>query len=106
MHKLLKQSILALILVFASSTYAHAESVALTHGGFSGFIKEILDWLLGHSHNSVNSPNNTPNPPSGTNPGNNLAPEIDPSLAMSGFMLVGGTLTVLRGRRTKRPVAN
>jgi hypothetical protein len=95
--------------LFASSTYAHAESVALNHGGFSGFIQEILDWLFGHSHDSGNPPNNNPptGTPGGNNPGNNnLAPEVDPTLAMSGFMLLGGTLTVLQSRRPRRPAAN
>lgn len=29
----------------------------------------------------------------------NTAPEVDPSLAMSGLMLLGGSITVLRARR-------
>lgn len=29
------------------------------------------------------------------------APEVDPSLAISGFSLLAGTLTVLRARRSK-----
>jgi len=109
MQKLLNRAVLALALVLASGTYAHAESVALYHGGFEGIIQEIIDWLFGHSSNhSGNPPNNTPptNNPGGNIPGNNLAPEVDPSLAMSGFMLLGGTLTVLRGRRPKRPAEN
>ena len=109
MQKLLNKSVLALALVLASSTCAHAESVALNHGGFSGFIQEILDWLFGHStyHASNTAPNNQPTgTPGGNNPGNNQAPEVDPSLAMSGFTLLGGTLIVLRGRRAKRPVQN
>ncbi|HEX4320736.1 MAG TPA: hypothetical protein VHZ52_07535 [Acidobacteriaceae bacterium] len=108
MRTLLNKSVLALALVLASSTYAHAESVALDHGGFSGFIQEFLDWLFGHTHDSGNPPNNNPttNNPGGNNPGKNVAPEIDPSLAMSGFMLLGGTLTVLQGRRPKCPADN
>jgi len=90
--KLLKYSVLALALVLGSSTYAHAESVALTDGGVAGFLEKIFDWLFPHS--SGHSNNN------GTGTGNpNVAPEIDPGLAMSGFMLLGGTLTVLRSRR-------
>ncbi len=30
------------------------------------------------------------------------APEVDPSLAVSGFALLAGTLTVVRARRTRR----
>ena len=109
MQKLLNKSVLALALVLASSTCAHAESVALSHGGFDGFIQEILDWLFGHSSSHTGNPPNTNPPtnnPGGNNPGNNVAPEVDPSLAMSGFMLLGGTLTVLRSRRLARPDEN
>jgi hypothetical protein len=102
MTKLLKHSVLALALVIGSSTYAHAESIALANGGFSGFIQEIIDWLFGHSDHHNNPGSN----PTGGTPTNNVAPEVDPSLAMSGFMLLGGTLTVLRGRRSKRPATN
>jgi hypothetical protein len=102
MTKLLKHSVLALALALGTSTYAHAESVALVNGGFGEIIQEILNWLFGssssHNNNNGNSGNN--------NPTNNVAPEVDPSLAMSGFMLLGGTLTVLRGRRSKRPATN
>lgn len=42
------------------------------------------------------------NPPPGAPPPNNcVAPEVDPSLALSGFTLLAGTLTVLRSRRRK-----
>ena len=34
----------------------------------------------------------------------NLAPEVDPSLAMGALTLLGGTLTVMRSRRSRRPV--
>jgi hypothetical protein len=107
MQKLLNKSVLALALVLASSTCAHAESVALNHGGFSGFIEEILAWLFGSSSGHSSSPANN-NPPTnpGGNPGKNVAPEVDPSLAMSGFMLLGGTLTVLRTRRPRRQDEN
>jgi len=97
MTKLLKHSVLALALALGTTTYAHAETVALAQGGFGGFIHEIIDWLFGHSNHNDN--------PSG-NPTNNVAPEVDPGLAMSGFMLLGGTLTVLRSRRSKRPATN
>jgi len=101
MTKQLKYSVLALALVIGSSTYAHAESIALAKGGFGGFIQEIVEWLFGHSdHNNNNKPGNNP---TGGTPTHNVAPEVDPSLAMSGFMLLGGTLAVLRGRRSKRP---
>jgi hypothetical protein len=104
MTKLLKHSVLALALVVGSSTYAHAESIALANGGFGGFIQEIIDWLFGHSdHNTNNNPGSNP---TGGNPTNNVAPEVDPSLALSGFMLLGGTLTVLRSRRSSRPETN
>ena len=89
MTKLLKYSVLALALALGSSTYAHAECVTVASGGLLG---DILNWLF-------------PPPPPNHNP-KNQAPEIDPSLAMSGFMLVGGTLTVLRSRRSKRPATN
>jgi len=107
MTKLLKHSVLALALALGTTTYAHAETVALAQGGFGGFIQEIIDWLFGHSNHNDNPGNNNPpgNNPSG-NPTNNVAPEVDPSLALSGFMLLGGTLTVLRGRRPRRPETN
>lgn len=31
----------------------------------------------------------------------NVAPEVDPNLAIGGFALLGGTLTVLRSRRRR-----
>ena len=94
MTKLLKYSVLALALVLGSSTYAHAESVALTDGGIAGFFEKIFSWLFPHSSGHSN------NSGTGTGAGNpQVAPEVDPSLAMSGFMLLGGTLTVLRSRR-------
>ena len=88
MTKLLKYSVLALALALGSSTYAHAESATLAGGGLLG---GILSWLF---------------PPSSGNNNKNTAPEVDPGLAMSGFMLLGGTLTVLRSRRSKRPATN
>jgi hypothetical protein len=98
MTKLLKHSVLALALALGTSTYAHAESVALVHGGFGAVIQEIIDWLFGHSDHQNNTGNNQPT--------NNVAPEVDPSLALSGFMLLGGTLTVLRSRRSSRSETN
>ena len=104
MTKLLKHSVLALALVLGSSTYAHAESVTLASGGF---IEEILEWLFGSSSgHSGNKPGGNPGTGPGSGPTNHVAPEVDPSLAMSGFMLLGGTLTVLRSRRSRRPATN
>jgi hypothetical protein len=41
-------------------------------------------------------------PQAPSNPVNpNVAPEVDPSLAICGFTLLGGTLTVLRSRRRR-----
>jgi hypothetical protein len=43
-------------------------------------------------------------PPHGREPGpnrGNVAPEVDPSLAIGGLTLLGGTLTVIRSRRRK-----
>jgi hypothetical protein len=99
MTKLLKHSVLAVALALGSSSYAHAESIALAHGGIGDVIQEILEWLFGSSSSHHNSTRNN-------NPTNNVAPEVDPSLAMSGFLLLGGTLTVLRSRRPKRPATN
>lgn len=88
MTKLLKHAVLALALALGTSTFAHAESVAIANGGFGAIIQEILNWLFGSSsgHNNNNQTKNN-------------APEIDPGLAMSGFILLGGTLTVVRSRR-------
>ena len=38
-----------------------------------------------------------PDPP----PGNNVAPEVDPGMAISGLSLLGGTLVILRARRRR-----
>jgi len=84
MLKLLKHSVLALVLVLGSSTYAHAATATVAGGGILG---TILSWLF-------------PPPPGNNNNNKNTAPEVDPSLAMSGFLLLGGTLTVLRSRRS------
>jgi hypothetical protein len=99
MTKLLKHSVLAVALALGSSSYAHAESIALAHGGFSGVIQDILSWLFGSSSSRHNNPGSS-------NPTNHVAPEVDPSLAMSGFLLLGGTLTVMRSRRSRRPATN
>jgi len=65
----LKYSILALALVLSLSPRVHAQD---------------------RSH----YPQPQPQPICG-----NTAPEVDPSLALGGLMLLGGSLTVLRARR-------
>lgn len=78
MKNLLKYSLLALAL--ALSTNAFAQNGGWGNGGGNG------GW----------------NPPPGQPPpNNNVAPEVDPSLALSGITLLGGALTVLRSRRRK-----
>ena len=99
--KLLKHSVLAMGLVLGSGTYAHAETVALASGGVGGVIQDIIDWLF-----HISSDNNNQGSSSQSNPGTNVAPEIDPNLAMSGCILLGGTLTVLRSRRYPRRSAD
>jgi hypothetical protein len=93
MKKLLKCAVLALALGLGSSTYAHAETVTVAGVGLGGLIGDILGFLF-------------PPPPNNNNNYKNTAPEVDPSLAMSGFMLLGGTLTVLRSRRSERTAKN
>jgi hypothetical protein len=77
MKNLLKYSLLGLALTLSISTNAHA-------GG----------WHWG--------PPKPPPPPPPPPPKCNTAPEVDPSLAISGFALLAGTLTVVRSGRTKR----
>lgn len=84
MLKLLKYSVLALVLALGSSTFAHAETTATVDGGLLG---TILSWLF------------PPPPGNNNNHHGNTAPEIDPSLATSGLLLLGGTLVVTRRRR-------
>jgi len=75
MKNLLKYSLLALAITLTASISAHAD-------GWS-------DWGWGQpKHHHHDKPAN-------------LAPEVDPSLALSGLTLLGGTLTVLRSRRRK-----
>jgi hypothetical protein len=100
MTKLLKHSVLALALALGTSTYAHAETVT-AYGGIGGIIQDIIEWLFHGSSGNHNQGN-----PNQGNPKPNVAPEVDPGLAMSGFMLLGGTLTVLRSRRPRRPAIN
>jgi hypothetical protein len=80
MKKYLKLSLLALALVLSISPSAHA------YGG------GLFPWL----------PLPKPPPPPPRPHGPTTAPEVDPSLAISGFALLAGTLTVVRSRRSKR----
>jgi len=73
MKMLLRYSFLALGLALGASTAAHADP----------------SWWQP-------SPNPTPN-----NPSPSEAPEVDPSLALSGLSLVAGTLVVMRSRARK-----
>jgi hypothetical protein len=101
MTKLLRYSVLALALVFCSSTYAHAEYATLANDGLGGLFIEVWDWLF---HPSSGLTINDKHKQGGSS--NNVAPEIDPSLAMSGLLLIGGTLMVLRSRRSTRLATN
>jgi len=93
MNTFLRYSVLGLGVALGSSTFAHAE-YALGPLGAGSF-----GWLQPPPHREPPPP-----PPEKQCPGNNdnPAPEVDPSLAMSGFTLLGGTLTVMLSRRTKR----
>ena len=101
MTKLLKYSVLALALVLCSGTYAHAEYATLANSGRDGLFVEIWDWLFQPSSGLTL---NDKHKKGGSS--NNKAPEIDPSLAMNGFLLVGGTLLALRSRRSTRLATN
>ena len=79
MTKLLKHSVLAMGLVLGSSTYAHAETVALANGGIGGVIQDIIDWLFHISSDNNNQGNSNP-----SNPKTNVAPEIDRFLSAPG----------------------
>ena len=72
--KYLKLSLLAFALVLSVSPRAHA--------------------FGGHNYGPP------PPPPSPRSPAR-TAPEVDPSLALGGFTLLGGALTVMRSRRKK-----
>jgi hypothetical protein len=75
MNNLLKYAVPALVLGIS----------ATAHAG---------DW---HRHNPPPPP-----PPAPCQPGgDHVAPEVDPSLAIGAFTLLGGTLTVLRSRRSR-----
>jgi len=79
---LLKYSLLALALALSTNVFAQ-------QGGWGG-----------NGGNGGNGGWNSP-PPGRPPSNNNIAPEVDPSLALSGFTLLGGALTVLRSRRRK-----
>ena len=87
MFKFLKYSVLALALSLGTGTLAHAETVSAIgpNGGW-------WSWFFPPP----------PPPPQCPDKKGNVAPEVDPGLAMSGFALLGGTLTVLRARRRSR----
>lgn len=74
MKMLLKYSLAALVIALGTSTAAHADPPWWHH----------------------DPPHYRPH---SAKP--NVAPEIDPSLAVSGLALLGGTLTVVRARRRK-----
>jgi LPXTG-motif cell wall-anchored protein len=71
MKTALKSSLLALALAVAASPMAQA-----------------------HDKDKHHDPKPPCDPP-------NTAPEVDPSMAFAGLTLLGGTLTVLRSRRSK-----
>jgi hypothetical protein len=101
MTKLLKFSVLAVALALGSSTYAHAETVTFAHGGITGFVDDILNWLFGSSSGHSQAKGTTPTgPTTPTKP--TPAPEVDPSLAAYGFALVAGTLMVMRTRKPQQ----
>jgi hypothetical protein len=101
MTKLLKFSVLAVALALGSSTYAHAETVTLVHGGITGFVDDILNWLFGGSSGHSQAKGTTPtSPTTPTKP--TPAPEVDLNLAAYGFALVAGTLMVMRTRKPQQ----
>jgi hypothetical protein len=83
LKKLLKYSSLVFALALYTSSYAHAES--------------LWDILFGNKKPPIHQ---NPSPPKHRNP-TQQAPEVDPALAISGFSLLAGTLTVLRARHRK-----
>jgi hypothetical protein len=92
MKRLLQNSLLALALTLGSSTYAHAETVAVAYNGtLDQVITFLFGWLIDNDHPSDEK---KPAPPK-----TNVAPEIDPEAAMGAMMLLSGTLTVIRSRR-------
>lgn len=75
MKNILKYALLTTVLALTASSQAHA---------------------FGGDHDGAKRR------PGGQVPGiPNRAPEVDPSLAIGGLTLLGGTLTVLRARRRK-----
>jgi Spy/CpxP family protein refolding chaperone len=81
MKNLMKYAVLGLALALSSSTFAHASTVVVTNSSW---------WSI------FFPPHNKPTHNDRT------APEVDPGLALSGIALLGGSLTVLRARRSKR----
>ena len=58
--------------------------------------------LSASAHARGGPPSSQLPPQAPTNPVKpNVAPEVDPNLAICGFTLLGGTLTVLRSRRRR-----
>ncbi|MGA7316243.1 MAG: hypothetical protein WBX22_19990 [Silvibacterium sp.] len=82
MKKFLTYSILVFALAFGAITSAYAGPTP-----------------PGHPAGPPPAPPPPPPPPPPSRPG--TAPEVDPSLAIGGFSLLAGTLTVLRARRRK-----
>jgi len=81
MKNLLKYSALGLALALGSSTFAHASNGRKSNDGW-------WDIFFPTSHNHDHD--------------KRVAPEVDPGLALSGFALLGGTLAVLRSRRSQQ----
>jgi hypothetical protein len=93
MTRLLQYSLLALALALGSSTYAHAETTAVAYNGTLDQVMTFLfGWLIPNNNPSTDK---KPVPPK-----TNVAPEIDPEAAMGAMMLLCGTLTVVRRRRS------
>ena len=93
MKRVLQNSLLALALAFGSSTYAHAETAAVAYNGtLDQVLTFLFGWLIGNNHPTADK---KPAPPK-----TNVAPEIDPEAAVGAMMLLCGTLTVIRTRRS------
>jgi hypothetical protein len=90
MKNLLRYSLLALAITFSASTTAHAQVI-------SGGLGSVLGDLLGDLLNLLPPPPSPPKNPPSTHTG----PEVDPGMAIAGFTLLAGTLTVMRARRAR-----
>jgi LPXTG-motif cell wall-anchored protein len=64
----------------------------LKYALFSALALSVCSQAHAHERGNKNNPPDCPN----------TAPEVDPSMAIGGLTLLGGTLTVLRARRTKK----